>query len=84
MLSRHPRDVFRLRIFLDRAYPLIVAETRAALGIVLPASAVNVLSYKTQNMEEVSSFSKHWPHLFPQHGPGIKHERKIALEPGSS
>ncbi|HWI95292.1 MAG TPA: hypothetical protein VNS60_04415 [Solirubrobacterales bacterium] len=81
MLSGHPRGVFRLRIFLDRAYPLIVAETRAALSIVLPASAVNVLSHKTQNMEEVSSFSKHWPHLFPQHGPGIKHERKIALEP---
>ena len=81
MLSRHPRDVFRLRIFLDRAHPLIVAETRAALGIVLPASAVNVLSHKTQNMEEVSSFSKHWPHLFPQHGLGRKHERKIALEP---
>ena len=80
-LSRHPREVFRLRIFLDRAYPLIVAETRAAMGIVLPASAVNVLSHKTQNMEEVSSFSKHWPHLFPQHGPGRKHERKIALEP---
>jgi len=81
MLSGHPRGVFRLRIFLDRAYPLIVAETRAALGIVLPASEVNVLSHKTQKMEEVSSFSKHWPHLFPQHGPGRKHERKITLEP---
>jgi len=25
--------------------------------------------------------SKHWPCLFPQHGPGRKHERHIALEP---
>jgi len=81
MLSRHPRDVYRLRIFLDRAHPLIVAESRAAVGIVLRASAVNVLSHKTQNMETVSSFSKHWPHLFPQHGPGLKHKRRIALEP---
>ena len=24
---------------------------------------------------------KHWPCLFPQHGPGRKHERPIALEP---
>jgi hypothetical protein len=24
---------------------------------------------------------KHWPCLFPQHGPGRKHERMIALEP---
>ena len=24
---------------------------------------------------------KHWPCLFPQHGPGRKHNRRIALEP---
>lgn len=24
---------------------------------------------------------KHWPCLFPQHGPGRKHERPIVLEP---
>lgn len=23
----------------------------------------------------------YWAHLFPQHGPGKKHERLIALEP---
>src|SRR6476646_8738112 len=81
MLSRHPRGVYRLRVFLDRDHPLIVAESRAAVGIGLPASAVNGLGHKTQNMEIASSFSKHWPHLFPQHGPGVKHERAIALEP---
>jgi len=32
-------------------------------------------------MDEVYSFSKHWPHMFPQHGPGAKHTRQIALEP---
>jgi hypothetical protein len=32
---------------------------------------------------EVYSFSKHWPCLFPQHGPGRKHERKIQLTSGS-
>ena len=26
-------------------------------------------------------YSKHWPCLFPQHGPGRKHEREIVLEP---
>lgn len=25
--------------------------------------------------------SKHWPCLFPQHGPGRKHQRKIELAP---
>jgi hypothetical protein len=28
---------------------------------------------------EVGSYSKHWPCLFPQHGPGKKHQRKIEL-----
>ncbi len=26
-----------------------------------------------QGCQEVSSFSRHWPCLFPQHGPGMKH-----------
>jgi hypothetical protein len=30
---------------------------------------------------EVYSNSKHWPCLFPQHGPGKKHDREIKLEP---
>jgi hypothetical protein len=30
---------------------------------------------------EVTSFSKHWPCLFPQHGPGRKHDRALVLEP---
>jgi hypothetical protein len=30
---------------------------------------------------EVYSFSKHWLCLFPQHGPGRKHQRRIELAP---
>jgi hypothetical protein len=30
---------------------------------------------------EVISCSRHWPCLFPQHGPGRKHMRKIELQP---
>jgi hypothetical protein len=29
----------------------------------------------------VQSSWKHWPCLFPQHGPGRKHNRRIELEP---
>ncbi len=29
----------------------------------------------------MKSTSKHWPCLFPQHGPGRKHYRRIELEP---
>jgi hypothetical protein len=80
-LSAHPRGVFRLRIFLDRAYPLIVGECEAAMRLVLPASKVGTHRHKHERVDEVNSFSKHWPHLFPQHGPGVKHKRKIELEP---
>jgi hypothetical protein len=34
-----------------------------------------------KNCVEVSMYSKHWPFLFPQHGPGKKHHRRIALKP---
>ena len=31
-------------------------------------------------MFNVTSYSRHWPHLFPQHGEGLKHRRPIELE----
>ncbi|GAA3068563.1 hypothetical protein FHS39_001976 [Streptomyces olivoverticillatus] len=34
-----------------------------------------------QGCAEVKSYSQHWPCMFPQHGPGKKHERRIVLEP---
>jgi hypothetical protein len=30
---------------------------------------------------DITSYSKHWPCLFPQHGEGPKHLRAIVLEP---
>jgi hypothetical protein len=81
MISAHPRGVYRLRIFLDRAYPLIVRECEAAMSIVMPASKASVYAHQRDRVEEVNSFSRHWPHLFPQHGAGKKHEREIVLEP---
>ena len=81
LISQHPRDVHRLRIFLDRKYPLIVRECEAAMSVVIATSKVAIYRRKDANMFEVSSYSKHWPHVFPQHGPGVKHNRRIALEP---
>ncbi len=81
MISAHPRGVYRLRVFLDRAYPVIVEECEAAMSIVLPASKASTYRHKRDRVDEVNSFSRHWPHLLPQHGPGVKHKRLIALEP---
>jgi hypothetical protein len=76
-ISAHPRDVYRLRIALDERYPLIIDECAAAMKEVMPANKVGRV--KRKGCVEVSSFSKRWPLLFPQHGPGKKHERRIVL-----
>jgi hypothetical protein len=76
-ISTHRRGVHRLRIFLDVKYPLIIAETAAAMRQVKGGSSGMVA--RPQNCVELYSFWKCWPHLFPQHGPGRKHERPIVL-----
>ena len=80
-ISTGPRDVYRLRIFLDRAYPLIVDECVAATSLLAPGNRVSVIHSPDAHMDVVSAFSRHWPCMFPQHGPGMKHRRPIVLEP---
>ena len=50
-------------------------------ALVMPSSKVFCASHREVACTYVKSVSKHWPCLFPQHGPGRKHERKIELEP---
>lgn len=85
-ISEHRRSVFRLRIFLDLTYPGIIEECESALRAVMPRSRVGarerVSPYSPQDPAsylELSSFSKAWPCLLPQHGPGRKHLRTIEL-----
>jgi hypothetical protein len=78
-LLRHPR-AYRLNIALDAAYPLIIAEAEAAMTLVMPASKTSVRPHRANNYVELNSYSQHWPCLFPQRGPGMKHTRHIALE----
>lgn len=77
-ISHHPRDVFRLRVSLDKKYPKIVDECAAAIAVVMRRNAVG-RRLTLSNCWEVWSFSRAWPCLFPQHGPGKKHERRIWL-----
>jgi hypothetical protein len=85
-ISEYRRRVFRLRIFLDLRYPLIVDECERAIHMVVPDNKVNRTERFSNLVErdepsnvEVSAFSKSWVCLFPQHGPGKKHARKIEL-----
>jgi hypothetical protein len=79
MISHGRRRCFRLRIFMDSRYPVIAAEVAEAMRAVMPASLATIQPKPPHNLVEINSYSNAWPCLFPQHGPGRKHERKIEL-----
>ncbi|WP_425576425.1 LAGLIDADG family homing endonuclease [Mycolicibacterium sediminis] len=74
------RRVWRLRIACDAKYPGIIDLCRTSMNLVMPGQRAAVQRLP-KNCVQVSMYSKHWPCLFPQHGPGRKHTRLIALEP---
>ena len=74
----HP-GVFKLRVVLDTRYPGIIRECRRAVRAVRPATRMAVNQIPKVGCVEVTAYWKHWPCLFPQHGPGPKHLRKIEL-----
>jgi hypothetical protein len=78
-LSRLPRDVYALRITLDERYVSIIDLCVDAVRAVMPGNRVGIVP--KQGSVEVKAYSKRWPEVFPQHGPGRKHERPIVLEP---
>ncbi|MEU9835820.1 helix-turn-helix domain-containing protein [Streptosporangium sp. NPDC048047] len=72
------KGVWSLRIICADSWPGLQEECAEALLAVRPDNKVRRLS--RQGCTEINSFSKHWPHLFPQHGPGKKQDRLIKLE----
>ncbi|GAA0392349.1 hypothetical protein GCM10009530_49560 [Microbispora corallina] len=72
-----PKRVWSLRIMCADSWPGLRDECVRAIRAVRPLNKVRVL--QKQGCTEVNSYSKHWPCLFPQHGPGKKHERAIVL-----
>ena len=77
-ISSHARGVYKLRLTLDAAYPGIIEEAAASVRTVRPESKVGKM-LRPDHSVEVWSYSKSWPCLFPQHGPGKKHARRIWL-----
>jgi hypothetical protein len=76
-IARCPRT-YLLRIFCDEQYAEILAELEAAVGVVAPDRSVFRVA-RPGRCVAVAAYWKHWPTLFPQHGPGFKHERAIDL-----
>jgi hypothetical protein len=67
-----------LRVSTCDAYPQVRAEVVAAMSLIV-ANPVHVIAQ--QGCASIECTTKRWLHLFPQHGPGRKHERPIVLEP---
>lgn len=82
-IAQFRRGVFALRIFSFSGYPKIIGECVAAMRAVMPANRVGVHRVSGVRLVIITSYSKHWPCLFPQHGPGRKHERGSNCRIGS-
>jgi hypothetical protein len=78
-ITRMKRDVYKLSITTCDDYPAIRVECRGAIEAVMPGRSVCFVQH--QGCGDLYGYSKHWPCVFPQHGPGRKHTRKIELEP---
>jgi len=65
-----------LRVFCADAWPGLIDECEAAM---LAVVARHVQRVQKKGCVGVQSYSKHWPCLLPQHGPGMKHQRPIYL-----
>jgi hypothetical protein len=77
-IARFPR-AWRLQIHLDSRYPAIIGECVRSMRAVRPTNRVAVHRRRPHNLVRVSSYSRRWPVLLPQHGAGMKHTRPIVL-----
>ncbi|MFD5114919.1 MULTISPECIES: helix-turn-helix domain-containing protein [unclassified Streptomyces] len=66
-----------LMITMDDAWPGLQDAAEAALRAVFPHNAICRL--RRSGCQNIKVYFKHLACLFPQHGPGKKHERKIEL-----
>jgi hypothetical protein len=77
-LSHHGQTTTGLSFKLDARYPAIVEECVSAVAACLP---VRVGTGRSPGVIRIWAYAPDWPNLFPQHGRGRKHQRKIELVP---
>jgi len=73
----HAKSVWALRIMCADTWPGLITECENAVRSIRPGNKVRRIP--CTGCTEVKSMSRHWPCLFPQHGPGKKHLRRIRL-----
>ncbi|MEV4435354.1 helix-turn-helix domain-containing protein [Streptomyces sp. NPDC049585] len=72
------RKQHHLSVFCGDVWPGLIDAAEAAMRTVMPLPRTS--RRQRPGCTEVKSYTQHWTCLFPQHGPGKKHERLIALE----
>ncbi len=77
-ISRGRRDVYNLHVANDRRYGQDNARLQVIMARVKPGGRPHTRLVPGCVITTISW--KHWPCLFPQHGPGRKHDRPIVLE----
>jgi hypothetical protein len=69
-----------LRISCAAEYPALIADITNAIELVQPGRPVRRVR-TPHRCVVLACWSPGWPSLLPQHGPGRKHAREIALQP---
>ena len=70
---------FSLRVSCDESYPGIVDDVSTLIVRVRGRGPVS--RTPAPGCVVVQAYWNHWPCLFPQHGPGRKHQRTLVMEP---
>jgi hypothetical protein len=69
----------RLSIYQDARYRGLITLAKVAIGRVTPPGR-SVCEVAKDGCVAVCNYWLHWVCMFPQHGPGMKHQRVIRLE----
>ncbi len=77
-ISASRRGVFSLHVFNDLRYPGCNDQVAEAMRRVKPGGLPHVRVVPGCLITTMGW--KHWPCLFPQHGPGRKHERELGMQ----
>ena len=72
------KGVWVLRIACADAWPGLLSECINAARAICPRNKVGIV--RRDGCSYLQVYSRHWPCLLPQHGPGMKHHRLIELE----
>ena len=79
-IAEAKEKVYVLRIVQDASYPVLIEECARTMRSLRAPGVMRTSFVNLPGCVVVQAYWKHWPCLFPQHGPGKKHNRPILFE----